>query len=186
MRRGKLPAFNDQRNAQPQAFLDQPLIDGGDDHDHRQSRTACRDMPVGDDGNAAFLSRKSHNLTAEAVDCLPQGRFIGVRNVEDRRIEHFETANGRLRLLANAQHVEVGQDRRAHDDLAGLLCTAVRLCAESHAQRHAIGLTNAVERRVGDLREALREILGNPAFLIGKRVDGVAVTHGRNFFRAGG
>ncbi|MNL04230.1 hypothetical protein D3C87_1247950 [compost metagenome] len=184
MRGGKLPAFNDQRNTQPQTFLDQSLIDGGDDHDHRQSRAACRDMPIGDDGNPAFLRRESHDLVAETVDRLPQGRFVGIRDIEDWRIEHLETANRRLGLFTNAQHIEVGQDRRAHDDLASLLRAAVRLCTKSDAQRHAVSLANAVERRVGDLRKTLREIFGNPAFLIGERVDGVAITHGRDFFRA--
>ena len=155
MRGRKLATFHDQGNAQPQTFLDQPLIDGGDDHDHRQGRTACRDMPVGDDGDAAFLSCESHNLIAEIIDCLPQRGFVGFGNIEDRRIEHFETAKGRLRLLANAQHIEMGQDRRAHDDLAGPLRPAVRLRTEGHTQRHAVGLTNTVERRIGDLREAL-------------------------------
>ena len=184
VRRGDLPAFDHQREPQPQAFLDELLVDGGHHEDHRQGGAVPCQMPVGDDGDADFVSGKAGDGVAEIADRRFQRLFVRSRIRQIRRIQHLEAPHRRFGLLADAQHVEMGEDRRRNDDLAGGFGADVRLGAERHAQRHAVCLADRIERRIGDLGETLREIFRHAALLVGQRVDGVAVTHGRNLFGA--
>ncbi|MNI14616.1 hypothetical protein D3C73_678840 [compost metagenome] len=142
-------------------------------------------MPVGDDGNPAFLAGKGCNRIAKRTDTGLKRQRIGIGIVEDRCVEHFEAAERCFRLFAQLQHVEMGEDRRGHDDLPCRLCADIRLGAERDSERHAVGFADAVERRVGHLGKTLGEIFRDAAFLIGKRVDGIAITHGGDLFRAG-
>lgn len=184
VRRRQLPALRDDRDAQPQPGLDEALVRRRDREDHRQRRTRGGDPPVGEDRDAAPFRGEPLDIVAEPLKRRPER--VGVRGLVpgDRVVEHVEPLKRNNPLVAQPHHVEMPQHGRGDDELTPADAPrAVRLGSEGDPHAHAVGLADAVQRRVRDLREPLREVLRHAALGVAERVDGVAVAHRRDPLR---
>lgn len=100
----------------------------------------------------------------------------------DHREGGIESLDGCFVLLVEAVELIGGENRCVHNDLSGSSgrATQLRPGAECDAQRHPVGLTNAVQRWVGHLREALREESGDIGLDVGEGVDRITESHRRD------
>ncbi|SIG05960.1 Uncharacterised protein [Mycobacteroides abscessus subsp. abscessus] len=142
-------------------------------------------MAVGNHCDATGLACKLLDRVTQVVNRPHDSFGVGHRIGEVYAVAHPEAPDGGAPLFADFEHVEMREDGGGHHDLRCGLRAAVGFGAERHAQRHAVGLADAVQRRIGHLSESLREVLGNAAFLIRQRVDGRAVPHGGDLLLAG-
>ncbi len=157
---GELAGVRDDGDPHTQAVGDEPLVHRGDGEQQRDRSMGGVDGTVGEHGDAALLCGETCHAVTEPVDRVGDGVCVGVGIGGIRLVEQVEATERDEVLLAQPQHVQVGQDGRFHHDLVGGLAgvlgvRGVRLGAEGDAEGHAVRLTDGVQRRIGDLGETL-------------------------------
>ena len=142
--------------------------------DHRQRRAAFRNTAVG----------QHHMLASRPDSLLGLGRDPVHRSGEVIRTVNLEGAVDHRRLIAKIGTQRVPfrhrQDRRVqHQMITLLLCLVedVTKIAKPCAKRHHMALTQAVDRRVGHLREILPEKMMQPAIAVGQHRQRCVIAH---------
>jgi hypothetical protein len=155
----RVARFDDQRAARPRAFEHEMMMDARRREQARDRRAVPIDGPVRqDDDGVARLDRRAGLLLQLLQGALETAAAFA-------RIEHHRQGDRlELRLVDVAQlrHLVVVDDRVLDGDLPagfGPRIEQVSLGADRRPHRRHQFLADRVERRVGDLREQLLEIV---------------------------
>ena len=157
-----------------QAFFGQAVVHSAHGQRGVDRQLARRDMTVGQDDLAMARTRGFFGLVGDVAHSGFKADRLVVVEVDD--------------LTLKARQVEVhqrtpfgGRDhRRTEDDARGVLrrfLEDVALGAEADFQRHDDGFTQRVDRRVGNLRELLAEVVVRRAHTLGQHGHWRVVTH---------
>jgi hypothetical protein len=171
--------LDDQPDAHPVLGADQVVVHGGEHQQRRDRSEVLRGVAVREHEELRPGRDRLVGLAAHLVDAVLHGARAGVDAVEtaDRRRDVAERTRGDVLDLGQLVVVD---HREVEDDLAGVLGSGrqqVALRAEPEAQRRDDLLADGVERRVGDLRERLGEVVEEQAGALGQHGDGRVGAH---------
>ena len=175
--------FNHDIGLAAQASIDQCML-----HRARSEQRVDRQTPLGniavgqDDDHHFVIAHRRQDGGLQALDRLPE-RFAG------RVIAQVKTARlvGWIDLLGQDLELARGQDRRAHFDTLGvvfLFQEHIALGTEAGIQRHHDRFADRIDRRVGDLRKLLAQVIKWRAHLLRQHRHRRIVAHRANRFLA--
>ena len=173
--------FNEDVGVAAQAFFGQAVVyrTGGQRGVNRQ--LARRDMAVAQDDLGTTGARGFFSLIGHIADGRFEADAFVVVEVDDLPLEARAVEIHQRAPLGRGNH------RRAEDHARGVFrrfLEDVALGTEADFQRHHDGFTQRVDRRVGDLRELLAEIVVRRAHALGQHGHRRIVAHRAHGFVA--
>ena len=170
--------LGDQRHASAQLLGDQPVVDGADRQDHRHGGTFVADRTVRGDEHLRAVADRGCGLQPDLDEAF--GHALGPVGHRPGGVQavHVEADVGVQDQLLQA--LRVHHEALELQQVGGrrLFLQDRRTGSEQGPQRHDRRLADRVDGRVGDLREALLEVLVDRPGPPGEDRQLGVVTHG--------
>ena len=174
--------FNDQVGVAAQAFFHQAGLHGADCHRSRHRQAAGRDGAVGQHQQHRAFAHLAFRFVAQGANGLLQILLLRIEG-QIERLGAIVFAFQRGELF----EIGVQQDRRFEAQAVRLafgFAEHVHFAAYAGGQRHDVRFTQRIDRRIGDLRELLAEIVVNDARPAGEHGERGIVAHRTGGFLA--
>ena len=167
--------FNDDVGVAAQALFYQTRLHCAHGHRRRNRQTIFSDVAVREYQQYRAVAHHLFRLIAQCFDGLFERSFGRVEG-------DIQTVSAIMLLFHGGELGEIGvqQDRRFKAQAVCLtfsFAEDVHLTTDAGGQRHDVRFTQRVDRRVGDLRELLAEVVINDARLAGEYGKRGIVTH---------
>lgn len=177
-----VPGLDEQPDLGALLGADEVVVDGGGEQQRGDRRVLGVGVPVGEDDEAGVELDGGVGLGADLLDALGEGLAAAGDAVEPGEGDGLHAGH----VAVGVDVDELGQlvvvdDRERQGDGAtggrgGLQQVALR--AERRVQRGDQLFADGVQRRVGDLREQLGEVVEEQPGALGERGDGRVGAHG--------
>ena len=174
----RLARLQHQARARAQALADQVVVQPGHGHQRRDRREVLVDAAVAEDDDVDFfLLDQAPRHQAQLFHRLDQALLAAAHAEQDR--QHADAQAGQVHA-ADAREFLVGDDRPLELEAAAvgrLRVEQVAFRAQARLGRGDDLLADAVDRRVGDLREQLLEVVVQQARLVRQHRQRRVVAH---------
>ncbi len=190
MHLARFAGLHDETDGGPQALADQVVVDRGRGEERRNRDAARADQPVGEDDDVVAFQHGALGALAQPVDRHLHAFAAALACKGDVERLRLEMVVGDVADQADLLQVLIGEDRLAHFQalpLRGALqVEEVRPRSDEGDEAHHRLFADRVDRRVGDLREVLLEIVVEQLRLAREHGDGRVGAHRADRLLPGG